>query len=280
MSIETVVGTAHVLHRLALAVECLDAVTARRVRVGVRIDREVDPLVLAPQRSPGPSLLPLASRDAGRAQLRFDHTTPTDPVTLRIWDPERRYAPRRLELPLWTLAEIVAAEGAPPVVPGASRVLRPRLFPGTAGPVPRGATTIRGRIETAGAPTRWARVSAVRSGDVAIGHAHADDRGEFLLVIADTGTLPPPAPSDLSVDLVVTAPDPLPAVDVDDPLADLVVEPLARTSNPPLPGELDNDVLRGVAVPPGHAANTAVPPTLVVPTGGELTLTVPIPFAA
>lgn len=279
-TIETVVGTADVLHRLALGVECLDAVTAQRVRADVRIDREVDRLLLPPGRPPGAPLSALEPRDAGRAQLRFDHTTPADPIRIRIWDPRRRYAPRRFELSLWTLAEIIGAEAAPPLVPGAARILRPRLFPGTAGPVPRGATVIRGRVETAGAPTRWARVSAVRTGDVEIGHGHADDRGEFVVVILDTGTLPPPAPSELSVDLVVTAPDPVPAPDAHDPLADLVVEPLARPSNPPLPAELDNDVLHGVATPAGYAANTAVPPTLTVPTGGELTLIDPIPFAA
>ena len=36
--------------------------------------------------------------------------------------------------------------------------------------------------------------------------------------------------------------------------ADLVVEPLARSSNPPLPAELDNAVLRGTATPPGLPA--------------------------
>jgi hypothetical protein len=125
-------------------------------------------------------------------------------------------------------------------------------------------------------------VSAVRAGDVAIGHAHADDRGEFVVVIVDSGTLPPPPPSALSVDLVVTAPGPAaaPAVDERDPLADLVVEPVARTSSPPLPAELDNDVLRGLATPAGHVPNTAAVPTLVVPTGAELVLTQPIPFAA
>jgi hypothetical protein len=281
-TIDTVVGSADVLHRLALAVECLDAVTGQRVRADLSIDREVDPLLLPPSVRGLPPLRPLEARDSGRALIRFDHTTPTRPVRLRIWDPRRRYAPRRLDLPLWTLAEVVAAEATPRTVPAASRTLRPRLFPGSAGPVPRGATVIRGRVQSGGAPVRWARVSAVRTGDVPIGHGHADDRGEFVVVLADAGNLPPPAPSELSVDLVVTAPDPntAPQVDPADALADLVAEALARPSNPPLPAELDNDVLRGVATPAGYVANTAALPTLTVPTGTALTLTDPITFAA
>lgn len=280
-TLETAVGTATVLHRMALAVEVLDAVTGQRVRANLRIDREVDPLVLPPGRRDLP-LLPLTPRDAGRALMLFDHTVPTLPVRLRVWDPERRHAPRRFDLPLWALAEIEAAESGPPEIGAASRVLRPHLYPGTAWPSPRGTTVIRGRVESGGVPVRWARLSAVRTGDMPVGHGHADDRGEFVVVLLHTGTLPPPTPSTLSVDLVVTAPDPAtaPAVDERDPLADLVVEPVARTSSPPLPAEVDNDVLRGLATPAGHVPNTAAVPTLVVPTGAELVLTQPIPFAA
>jgi hypothetical protein len=128
---------------------------------------------------------------------------------------------------------------------------------------------------------RWARLTAVRPADGPVGFGHADDRGEFVVVITDTGSLPPPAPSTLDIDLVVTAPNPAtaPAVDPHDRYADLVVEPLARPSNPPLPPELDNAVLRGTAIPAGYVANTAVVPTLTVPVGDELSLTTAIPFA-
>lgn len=280
-TLETAVGTAAVMHRMALAVEALDAVSGQRLRADVRIDREVDPLLLPPGQRDLP-LVPLIPRGPGRALVMFDHTVPTQPVRLRLWDPARRCAPRRFEMPLWTLAEIEAGEAAPPEVGAAPRVLRPYLHPGTAWLPPRGTTMIRGRVESGGVGVRWARISAVRAGDVAIGHAHADERGEFVLVLVDTGTLPPPPPSTLSVDLVVTAPDPAtaPAVDERDPLADLEVEPLVRASNPPLPAELDNDVLRGLAAPAGHVPNTAAVPTLVVPTGAELVLPQPVPFAA
>ena len=278
--IDTAVGPAPVLHRLALGVECLDAVTERPVRTDVAVGREVDPRLLAADHDPEWPCLRLESKRIGRSRIRFDHATPTS-VRLRLVDPQRRFVPRRFDLPLWTLPEILAAEAAPPDVPGRARLLRPWLWPASGAVLPRGMTVIRGVVRSAGGPVRWARLTAVRPADGPIGHGHADERGEFLVVVGDMGSLAPPAPSTLSVDLVVTAPDPATAVvDPEDTYADLVVEALARPSNPPLPGELDNAVLRGTATPAGHVANTAVVPTLTVPVGEPLTLTTAIPFAA
>ncbi len=277
--VDTVVGQATVLHRLALGVECVDAVTGRRVRTEVDVGREVDPRRLPPGSDPRWPCLSLERRGIGRSQLRFDHTTPTG-VRLRLVDPRRRFSARRFDLPLWTLAEILAAEASPTVVPAAARVLRPWLWPAAAAGLPRGATVVRGTVRTGDEPVRWARLTAVRPGDGPVGHGHADERGEFVLLVTGTGSLPPPAPSTLAIDLVVTAPDPATAPDADDtdPHADLVVEPLARPSNPPLPAELDNAVLRGTATPPGYVPNTATVPRLSVPVGGELTLIAPVPF--
>ncbi len=279
--IDTAVGPADVLHRLALGVECVDAVSGRRLRTDVAAGRELDALLLPEPAERDWPCRGLERKDTGRFQLRFDHGTPTA-LRLRLVDPRRRVVARRLELPLWSLADVRAAEATPPVVPSASRVLRPWLWPGVAAGLPRGATVVRGRVESGGAPVRWARVTAVRPGDGPVGRAHADERGEFVLLVTDTGSLPPPAPSTLDVDLEVVAPDPAtaPPVDPDDRYADLVVEGLARASNPPTPAELDNPVLRGTAVPPGYVPNTVVAPTLTVPVGGELTLTEAIPFAA
>lgn len=279
--IDTAVGPAQVLHRLALGVECLDAVTGRRVRTEVAVGREVDPRLLARVHDPSWPCVGLEPKGTGRAQLRLDASTPTA-VRLRLVDPLRRFVPRRFDLPLWTLPEIVAAEASPHDVPARARLLRPWLWPGSGAALPQGATVIRGTVRSAGTPVRWARLTAVRPADGAVGNGHADERGEFLVVITDTGSLPPPAPSTLAIDLVVTAPDPATPtpVDTDDRYADLVVEPVARPSNPPLPGELDNPLLRGTATPPGYVPNTAAVPTLTVPVGAALTLTAAIPFAA
>ena len=225
--------------------------------------------------------LDLARKGPALALLRFEERPPSQ-VRLRLVDPWRRFVPRRFDLPLWTLAEIGAAERTPPAVPAGSRLLRPWLLPGSGAEPARGTTVIRGRVATGGAPVRWPRVTARGPGNQAVGWAHGDERGEFLLIVVNTGTMPPPAPSYLPVDLKVTAPDPSRpvAVDPSDPLADLVVEAVARSSSPPLPGDLQNDLLRGRSTPSGYLASTAVAPTITVPVGRELTLTAAIPFAA
>jgi hypothetical protein len=281
MTVDTAVGPADVLHRLALVVECVDSVAQRRLSTQVRVGREVSPLLLPVGYESSWPCLDLIPRGPGRAMILFDWRTPTKPVRIRIVDPARRYVARRFELPLWTLAEIVAAEAAPPMVPAGSRLLRPWLSPGSAYQAAQSTTAIRGRVASGGTAVRWARLTAIGPGNQAVGWAHADERGEFLLVIADTGTLPPPAPSELAIDLRVIAPDPqqVPPVS-DDAYADLVVEALPRSANPPTPNDLDNGALRGRAQPAGYVANTAAVPQLTVPVGHELALTTDIPFTA
>lgn len=297
LDVVTSIGAAHVLHRLVLGVECVDAVTERRVRTDLVIGRELDPRRLPPGHDPQWPCVSLLRKGTGRGQLLYDATTPTrtlpvppapagPPVArLRLVDPWRRFVARRLDATLWTLADVLAAEAAPPTVPAAARLLRPRLWPGAAAQLPPGVTAIRGVVQSAGQPVRWARLTAVRptggpAPDV-VGHGHADERGEFVVVITDTGTLPPPPPESLQIDLQVMAPDPAsaPSADPDDPYADLVVEAVSRASNPPLPAELDNDVLRGTSSPLGYVANTAAVPTMTVPLGAEFFVTAPIPFA-
>jgi hypothetical protein len=286
-TVDTVVGPANVLHRLALAVDCVDASTGRRVRTGVAAGREVDRRLLPPGFDRGWPCVPLSSAGLGRSLVRYDHTTPgTTPLRLRLVDPDRRFVARRFDLSLWPLAAVLAAEAVPPTVPAASRMVRPWLWPGSAALLPRGTTVIRGVVHAGPEPVRWARLTALRPTGVAgpndvVGHGHANERGEFVVIVTDSGTLPPPAPTSMPIDLVVIAPNPATAPEPDplDRYADLVVEPLAHPSNPPLPAEVDNAVLRGTATPDGYVANTAAVPRLTVPVGGELTLTEPIPFA-
>jgi hypothetical protein len=282
-TIDTQVGLADVLHRLLLAVECVDAVLRRRSDAGVRIGREVPALLLAPGHHPDWPCLGVPTGGPGRAVLRFDHQTPvhTD-LVFRIVDPARRFVARRLRVPPWQLTEILAAEQNPPVVSAGSLLLRPWLAPGSGYRTPRGVTSVRGRVTRAGKPVRWARLVAIGPGNQPVGWAHADDRGEFVLVVDGTGTLPPPAPGSLPLDLQVVAPDPAPPAPGPgtDQYADLVVEALTRSANPPTPQDLDSDVLRGRSVPPGYRPNTAAVPQLSIPVGAELILTTDIPFAA
>jgi hypothetical protein len=201
---------------------------------------------------------------------------------LRLDDPGRRHVPRRFAVDLWDLADIVAGEpaaasvvGAPapgPTVAVRARLFRPWLLPGAAYPLPRGTTGIRGRLVLdARTPVRWGRVRALDTGGLALGTAHGDERGEFVLVLRDTGTAPP-APSFVDVQLDVSGPDPARAVDPVDVLADLPLEPVPRSANPPTPADLDNPLLRGAVVPAGYTASSAVRQTYRVPVGEVLSV--------
>lgn len=280
MTVPTAVGDAVVLHRLALAIDCVDAVTGRGPRTPIRIGREVSAVVLPRHHDRAWPCLEPDRRGPGRVLLRLDRRTPTR-VTLRLVDPARRYVARRFALSLWTLPEILAGDAANTPVPGASRLLRPWLLPGSAASLSRGLTTVRGRVHDGNdRPVRWARITAVNPGNEAVGWAHADERGEFLLVVERTGALPAPAPTELPVRLRVTARDPAqrPRIDPDDPYADLAAEDITRSSAPPGPQDVDNDIVRGRAVPAGYVASTTVQPPVAALVGQELHLAAPVAF--
>lgn len=261
-----------VLHRLALGVEPIDAL--RRLPIGsrLRVGREVtrvpgrrrvggvlDPLARRAD-------LPLEANGTGRFKLRHGSDVGAT-VIVRIDDPTRGYVPRRFQVPLWTLAEVDAPAG--PYIPVGSRLLRPSLLPGSAYPVPPGTTGVRGRIARSGQPVRWARVEALGPGGLVVGRAHGDERGEFLLVIATTGTLTPPPPPTLDVQLVMYGPPGEPP--------DPALERIVRSSAPPLPGDLDNPLLRGESVPPGYPVSSASP-TVTVPIGAVRRVPAPFTF--
>lgn len=277
MTIETTVGTADVLHRLALAVETVDAVTHRPIRV--RAGREVPVRLLGPVVDPSWRCLELETNGRGRSVLRHGLTVPSL-ITIRFVDPGYRLVPRRFRVPLWTVVDVAAADASPPsgpYIPVRSRLLRPWLLPGSAYELPRGTTGVRGRVTRAGKPVRWARISASGPGNVPVGWTHGDERGEFLLVVTDTGLLPPPAPSSINIDLVVSAGPQQPTTD-GDRYADLVVEPVSQSAVPPNASDLDNDVLRGVARPAGYVDSTAIPTGVVAEIGAITTLPNDIDF--
>lgn len=259
-------------HRLALGVEALDAGTRALVGSGLTAVRETPRGQLA-----------LDSDNTGRFKLRHGPDV-GDSVVLRLDDPNRRYVPRRFSVPLWTLAEVLPIDQDPPTgpyIPVASRLLRPWLLPGSAYRATRGTTAIRGRVvRDGGQPARWARVNALGSKGELLGWTHCDDRGEFLLLISTTGALPPPAPNTLDVDLVVTAPATATTPDPADRLADLVAEAVTRSSAPPTPSDLDNDLLRGLAVPPGYRGSTTPRPHLTVSVGEMLAVAQDVVFTS
>jgi hypothetical protein len=298
--IATSVGPADVLHRLVLGVEPRNALTGGSLATAVRVGQEVPRRMRAAAArfaDPWPCL-DFETNGTARFKLRYgvggggpnrikvnpDGSPPT--ITVRIDDPRRGFVPRRFAVPLWTRLELERADPSPAggptglYIPLASRLLRPYLFPGAAYPIPRGTTAIRGQVVFNSRPVRWPRLFARGPGNVRVGVAHGDERGEFLLVITDLGTVPPPPPSTVSVELDIIAPAPNAASTpgLAELLADLVVENLARSSAPPQPGDLDNNVLRGVSTPTGYIASAAPPPRLTVPVGELLALAQPIVF--
>ncbi len=263
--------------RLAIGIEPVD---------GLGRGGPLPDLQVALERVPRPHPVPVGAGDLGDYQVGIDLPAVTrsrsgrfavtylvadlaSPTTVRIFDPGRRFVPRRLAIPVPTEAQVIAQEQAhtanpwPPVV---SRAFRPWLHAGAAYGTQAGATVIRGRAVHADAtPARWCRVHATDAEQgTPLGWAHGDDRGEFLLVLVSSDAqLVNPSSSDLAVAVSVRArPVPVtpntPAESTADPLWDLVVETL------PSPGAPD-PVSNGRTDPAGFTAGATA--TLVVTKG-------------
>ncbi|MBQ0826633.1 hypothetical protein [Streptomyces tagetis] len=255
-------------HRLALGLQVVDALRGEPADVAVAVE-EVPPSHAMPRPAvreaaaalynPGMGLPRLTrGRHPGRFRLLFgDRVAP--PVRVRVYDTARRFVPRRLEVPFASLAAVLAEEasGARP----AARARRIAVFPGTAYSPQGNATGVRGRVVgPTGGPVRWVRVTAWHSAlGTVLGHAHGDDRGEFLLVLG----VPPtshasPSGSAFTVRLTLAARSTPPpagsAVTRHDPFADLPLEVLPPVGTP-------DDVSDGMTVPDAHAARS----TVVVP---------------
>lgn len=280
MIIKTIFGEAQVLHRLALAVDCVDAVTESPLIIQVRIGAEVAPRLRSYPDDPTWPCADLIPHGVGRATRLHRPPMPAN-ITVRIADPTRRYVPRRLTTPLRTDAAITASDnGTGTYIPVGSRRLRPWLSPGSAYQIPRTTTAIRGRVMRGAVAARWPRITAIGPGGEAVGWAHGDDRGEFVLVIVSTGTLHPPAPSKLPVTLIVTAPTNPPAISDDplaDPSADLVVEAVPQSQVPPADTDLNSPLLKGRTTPPGYVTSTTST-TLTVSVGVITQLPADVPF--
>ncbi|MEW9553383.1 carboxypeptidase-like regulatory domain-containing protein [Nonomuraea sp. NPDC050783] len=292
-------------HRLALGVEPVDAVTGRPsghpVQAGLPLPAPPEPAGLPgglpgglrgdlPAGLPGalPDDLPAGHHDVlpdgpvlaldgiGNGRFTLRHGAQRDPwptpraAELRILlrDPWRRYVPRLLAVSLWRRRELEDAEAAGTPVPVLARTLRPWLLPGSAYPLPRGTTAVRGTVRTpAGAPVPWARVEAVVAGTATVaGRAHGDERGEFLLVVAglgDAGLNVENLPV-ITIDVTVRARRPPPRG---------VPEEAVPRAEPP-----DTPLSRGQTPPPGYEA--APPRTLQIPVARLHAEPLPFPFPA
>jgi hypothetical protein len=228
------------IERLALGIEPMDALHARQLSYALRVEHDGAQLGL---RRP-----PIERHTSNRYALRYQANLPPS-VDLRFFDlpdkfyrPEtdrRRIVPRRLRIPILTLADVETAEETEAQAANKNskdfkrRIRRPVFFPGAAYDFNPTATGLRGRVTRGGEPMRWARVAATLTGTgLIVGRAHGDDRGEFLLLINSAVTTGSSLPKPLNIDVRVmgpaTAPTPSsPDLPILDPLWDLPLEFLA-----------------------------------------------------
>lgn len=269
--------------RLQLGVELVDSMGSPGRPRGLSVHREdvARPHPLPAGRGTGPTgadsglgLPTLRRGPSGRFALPFPPraghpVAPAPRAVLRIVDPSRRHVPRRVSVPVPTLADVVAAEVAhdlDPARPLEPRACRLALFPGAAFSAPAGSTVLRGRVTRDGAPVPWVRVAATvtnpppspPAAPAPTWWAHGDDRGEFQLVVGTlSAVLAKAATRTVDLDLTVRVrPFPPAGTAVDsptgstaDPLWHLPVEQLADLD----PGD---PAARGVAVPPGYVVGT------------------------
>ena len=177
--------------RLALGIEFEDALRAAELVYPVRAEIEY----LLPHQSPAPKRfygfrvhghkapLGLLRDSSGRYSLVY-YPGIQEQLDLRIYDYGRYYIPRRLRIPLLTLAEVMTIEANEVADYLAGRVRSVVMFPGAAYHSHSGQTGIRGRVIRDGEPMRWAYVEAIDlvSSQV-IARTRGDDRGEFLLLL-------------------------------------------------------------------------------------------------
>lgn len=255
------------LHRLAVGFEPLDPVRGGRLAHPVRFETEVAlprPFTRSGhyrQVARAGQARPVIDRhDSCLWALLYQPGVAEGTLDVRIYDPLRRYVARRFRVPILPVASLAAGE--PAALTQERRVRRPALFPGAAYDTSSRTTGLRGRVLRDGLPLRWARVEArLEPGGALVGRAHGDDRGEFLLVLANAASPPAELVDPLDVRVTVfgpaVAPVPVPAtLAAEDPLWDLPLEPL------PPPGDPD-PVSSGETLPAGYAATATS--TRIVP---------------
>lgn len=243
------------VERLAIGVTPLD--WGRQGLVGHPITLAFDDAVLG-RRRPN-----VERHDSCRYALRYQpDVSGGEQVVIRLTDDSERLVPRRLRIPLPTVAEAEDLGMEGPAAMIGRRLRRPVLFPGAAYNVPASAMTIRGRVVRDSGPMRWARVTArVPMGPV-VGRAHGDDQGEFLLLLRPQAAGPGELGDLLEIEVTVTGPETPPEPDspeipARDRFWDLPIEQAA-------PPGAEDSVLAGETLPAdyGPPAQVARPVSL------------------
>ena len=191
-------------------------------------------------------------------------------IDLRVYDYDRYYIPRRLRIPLRTLAEVINIENneVPDYLNGRIRHLT--MFPGAAYHSSAQVTGLRGRVVRDGEPMRWAYVSArlPLTGNV-IARTRGDDRGEFLLILPPEAAPASDLTAQLDIDVSIAGPASVPVpgsagLPEQDPWWDLPIEEL-----PPI-GAVD-EVSNGSSVPLGYVTALSTLRTIQFSVGRLLT---------
>ena len=264
MSISTALaGEVQVTHRLALAVQPVDAVTREVRTTHLHVGRETPQSLAAYRRTRPPvqdPTVPIPAHGAGFVLTHGRGVRSTE--VLRITSRTRHFVPRRFSVLVWPEERLAAddADGTTaPHIGVPHRLLRPWLLPGSAYRPPSGATGALLRVARPdGTPVRWARAHAFDVHGTRVGWAHGDESGQLMLLVP-RGEWPPPEPATLNLAVRFFAPAvpaaPIPAgADVVrlEPLSDLPVEVLPAPADPPGPPVLVSDLLRGITPPTAH----------------------------
>jgi len=242
-----------IIHRLALGIEPLDAF--RGARLGYQLqavyEAQQQGLLRPPIERHLSNLFSLRYQPGVATQLDLRFLDSAEPVYRPEYD-RRRVAPRRLGIPILTLTDVETAEAGDKQ--GFNRrIRRPAFFPGAAYDFSATTTGMRGRVVRNGQPMRWARATATLPGSsVVVGHAHGDDRGEFLLLIGANVTTGSALPKPLEIEVSVFGPSsppspPSPELPRLDPLWDLPREQLSAPGDP-------DPVAAGTELPPDYTA--------------------------
>lgn len=263
------------INRLALGLEVLDAANQRPLVYPLRVDVEYGLPHQPPspkdqysfQQRPGRLARAMSRHNSGRYSLVYQPGF-DDHIDLRLYDHYRQYVPRRLRLPLLSLAVMESIETNEEADYVRGRIRRPVMFPGAAYDLVSRATGLRGRVLRDGQPMPWAWIEAYSmADDELVGRARGDERGEFLLLInplvASAGDLaasygvrvevfgPTVVPSPASADL--------PSQDL---LWDLPIETVPQAGDP-------DEVTPGESKPAGYVEGASEELTLI--TGRVLT---------
>ncbi|MFV2033007.1 MAG: hypothetical protein ACC663_10970, partial [Gammaproteobacteria bacterium] len=172
------------VQRLALGIKFEDELRSAELVYPVRAEIEY----LLPHRSPPPkrfygfqvqgSKAPqgLLRDSSGRYSLVY-YPGIQDQLDLRVYDYDRYYVPRRLRIPLLTLAEVLTIEADEVVDYFTGRVRTVVMFPGAAYHGHSRQTGIRGRVIRDDEPMRWVYVEAIDlTSNQVIARTRGDDR--------------------------------------------------------------------------------------------------------